>query len=60
VSAPLLRLISGQIARLSCRYLRSGAKDVFDGIGRGREQFAFFPDIYNEDWFFFADEGRQL
>jgi hypothetical protein len=37
-----------------------GAQDTFIGTGAlaiGRESFtSFFPDIYNEDWFFLLDE----
>jgi hypothetical protein len=42
--------------------LGGGKQDVFasaSGIGVrcNRDDLAFFPDVYNEDWFFFADEA---
>lgn len=42
--------------------LGGGDQDVFasaSGIGVrcDREELAFFPNVYNEDWFFFADEA---
>ncbi len=40
----------------------AGKQDVFAsasgmGVRCDREDLAFFPDIYNEDWFFFAQEA---
>ena len=42
--------------------LGGGHQDVFasaSGIGVrcDRDELAFFPNVYNEDWFFFADEA---
>jgi glycosyltransferase involved in cell wall biosynthesis len=42
--------------------LGGGRQDVFasaSGIGVrcDRDELAFFPNVYNEDWFFFADEA---
>jgi hypothetical protein len=50
-----------------CHARRLGGKpqDVFasaSGIGVrcDRSDLAFFPNVYNEDWFFFADEAASL
>jgi glycosyltransferase involved in cell wall biosynthesis len=42
--------------------LGGGKQDVFAsasaiGVRCDRDELAFFPDVYNEDWFFFADEA---
>jgi hypothetical protein len=42
--------------------LGGGEQDVFAsasgmGVRCDRDGLAFFPDVYNEDWFFFADEA---
>jgi hypothetical protein len=44
--------------------LGGGQQDVFasaSGIGVNceRDELAFFPNVYNEDWFFFADEAAR-
>ena len=44
--------------------LGGGKQDVFasaSGIGVqcDRDELAFFPNVYNEDWFFFADEASR-
>jgi hypothetical protein len=42
--------------------LGGGKQDVFAsasgmGVRSDRDDLAFFPNLYNEDWFFFADEA---
>jgi hypothetical protein len=42
--------------------LGGGAQDVFAsasgmGVRCNRDDLAFFPDVYNEDWFFFSEEA---
>jgi hypothetical protein len=44
--------------------LGGGDQDVFAsasgiGIRCDRDEMAFFPNVYNEDWFFFADEASR-
>ena len=62
VSALLPERYPGNSVVCHAHRLGGGHQDVFAsasglGVRCDRDELAFFPNIYNEDWFFFADEA---
>lgn len=62
VSALIPERYPGNSVVCHAHRLGGGHQDVFAsasglGVRCDRDELAFFPNIYNEDWFFFADEA---